>query len=90
MANFRGRAPPASLVHCAMLAAQACAVAPQGETSSASSSRTPPDAEVAALWERTAIRGRDIMQTERTRCYAVVNIALTMTQQASTVEGSHR
>lgn len=73
-----------------MLAAQACAVAPQGETSSASSSRTPLDAEVAGLWEGTAISGCDFVQMERTRCHAVVNIALTMTQQGSTVGGSYR
>lgn len=45
---------------------------------------------MAGLWEGTAISGCDSMQAERTRCHAVVNIALTITQQDSTVGGSYR
>ena len=45
---------------------------------------------MAGLWEGTAISGCDSMQAERTRCHAVVNIALTMTEQGSTIRGSYR
>jgi len=45
---------------------------------------------VTGLWEGTAISGCDSMQAERTRCHAVVNIALTMTQRGSAVEGSYK
>ena len=45
---------------------------------------------MAGLWEGTAISGCDSMQAERTRCHAVVNIALTMTQQGSIIKGSYR
>jgi len=45
---------------------------------------------VAGLWEGTAITGCDSRQAERTRCHAVVNIALTMTQQGSTVGGAYK
>jgi hypothetical protein len=73
-----------------MLVAQACAVAAQGEGSSASSSRTAPGSDVTGLWEGIAVNGCGFVQMERTRCHAVVNIALTMTQQGSTVGGSYK
>jgi len=76
------------LVPC-LLTIQACAVGGQRESFSGSSLPTPSNAEVTGLWEGTAISGCDFMQTERTRCHAVVNIALTMTQHDSTVRGSY-
>ena len=45
---------------------------------------------MTGLWEGTETSGCDFMQTERTRCHAVVNIALTMSQQGSTIGGSYR
>jgi hypothetical protein len=73
-----------------LLAAQACAVAAQKEAFSGSSSRTAPGSDVTGLWEGTVVNGCGFVQMERTRCHAVVNIALTMTQQGSTVRGSYR
>ena len=73
-----------------LLAAQACAVAAQREAFSGSSSRTAAGSEVTGLWEGTAVNGCGFMQMERTRCHAVVNIALTMTQHGSTVGGSYK
>jgi len=73
-----------------LLAAQACAVAAQKEAFSGSSSRTAPGSDVTGLWEGTAVNGCGFVQMERTRCHAVVNIALTMTQQGSTVGGSYK
>jgi hypothetical protein len=73
-----------------MLGAQACAVAAQREASSRSSSRIAPSADVTGLWEGTAVNGCGFVQMERTRCNAMVNIALTMTQQGSTVGGSYK
>jgi hypothetical protein len=73
-----------------MLGAQACAVAAQRETSSRSSSRVAPSAEVTGLWEGTAVNGCGFVQIERTRCNGVVNVALTMTQLGSTVGGSDK
>ena len=72
-----------------MLAAQACAVAERKEAFSGGS-RTAPDSQVTGLWEGTAVNGCGFVQMERTRCHAVVNIALTMTQQGSTVGGSYK
>jgi hypothetical protein len=73
-----------------LLAAQACAVAAQKEAFSGSSSRTAPGSDVTGLWEGTAVNGCGFVQMDRTRCHAVVNIALTMTQQGSTVGGSYK
>jgi hypothetical protein len=42
------------------------------------------------LWEGNAVNECGYMQMERTRCHAVVDIALTMTQQGSTVKGSYK
>jgi hypothetical protein len=73
-----------------LLIAQACAVPAQKETFSGNSSPTSADSEVTGLWEGTAVNGCSFIQMERTRCHAVVNIALTMTQQGSTVGGSYK
>lgn len=73
-----------------LVAAQACSVAAQKEAFSGSSYRTAPGSDVTGLWEGTAVNECGYMQMERTRCHAVVNIALTMTQQDSTVKGSYK
>jgi hypothetical protein len=72
-----------------LLAAQACAVAERKEAFSGGS-RSAPGSDVTGLWEGTAVNGCGFVQMERTRCHAVVNIALTMTQQGSTVKGSSK
>jgi len=72
-----------------LLAAQACAVAERKEAFSGGS-RSAPGSDVTGLWEGTAVNGCGFVQMERTRCHAVVNIALTMTQQGSTVGGSYK
>jgi hypothetical protein len=46
--------------------------------------------DVTGLWEGAAVNGCGFVQMVRTRCHAVVNIALTMTQQGSTVGGSYK
>ena len=73
-----------------LVAAQACSVAAQKEAFSGTSSRTAPGSDVTGLWEGSAVNECGYMQMERTRCHAVVNIALTMTQQGSTVKGSYK
>jgi hypothetical protein len=73
-----------------LLAAQACSVAAQKEAFSGTSSRTAPGSDVTGLWEGNAVNECGYIQMERTRCHAVVNIALTMTQQGSTVKGSYK
>jgi len=73
-----------------LLAAQACAVAAQKEAFLGSSYRTAQGSGVTGLWEGTAVNECGYLQMERTRCHAVVNIALTMAQQSSTVKGSYK
>jgi hypothetical protein len=68
-----------------LLATQACAAPAQKEAFSESSSRIAPGSDVTGLWEGTAVNECGYMQMERTRCHAVVNIALTMKQRGSTV-----
>jgi hypothetical protein len=72
-----------------LLGVQACAVAERKEAFSRGS-RSAPGSDVTGLWEGTAVNGCGFVQMERTRCHAVVNIALTMTQQGSTVGGSYK
>jgi len=72
-----------------LLAAQACAVAAQREAFSGSSPRTAAGSEVTGLWEGTAVRMR-LYADGAYPLHAVVNIALTMTQQGSTVGGSYK
>jgi hypothetical protein len=72
-----------------LLAVQACAVAERKEAFSGGS-RSASGFDVTGLWEGTAVNGCGFVQMERTRCHAVVNIALTMTQQGSMVGGSYK
>jgi hypothetical protein len=72
-----------------LLAVQACAVAERKEAFSGGS-RKAPGSDITGLWEGTAVNGCGFVQMERTRCHAVVNIALTMTQQGSMVGGSYK
>jgi hypothetical protein len=72
-----------------LLAVQACAVAERKEALYGGS-RSARGSDVTGLWEGTAINGCGFVQMERTRCHAVVNIALTRTQQGSTVTGSYK
>ena len=73
-----------------LVAAQACSVAAQKEAFSGSSYRTAPGSDVTGLWEGTAVNECGYLQMERTRCHAVVNIALAMTQRGSMVGGSYK
>jgi hypothetical protein len=72
-----------------LLNAQACAVAERKEVFSGGSRRIP-SSDVTGLWEGTAVNGCGFLQMERTRCHGVVNIALTINQQGSTVGGSYK
>jgi hypothetical protein len=42
---------------------------------------------LSGLWEGTAVNDCSFIQMERTRCHALVNIALTMTQRGSSITG---
>jgi hypothetical protein len=64
-----------------IFAAHACAVAAQRKPGAA------PNANVAGLWEGTAVNHYSFLQMERTRCHAVVNITLTMIPKGSKVGG---
>jgi len=64
-----------------IFAASACATATPREPSSQSPSDRAASGSLTGLWEGTAVNDCSFIQMERTRCHAVVNIALAMSQQ---------
>jgi hypothetical protein len=66
-----------------------CSIAATGNAPSQNTLESAGAVSVTGFWEGTAVNDCSFLQMERTRCHALVNIALTMAQQGSTIEGSY-